>query len=33
MKWITEGHAEIDHDILQKRGRRLDYQFDIAEAT
>jgi len=33
VKWITEGRAEIDHDVLQKCGRRLDYQFDITQAT
>ena len=33
MMWITEGCAEIDHAILQKGGRRLNYRFDIAQAT
>jgi hypothetical protein len=31
--WITESPAEIDHAILQECGRRLNYQFDIAQPT
>jgi hypothetical protein len=33
MTWITEGCAEIDHDILQECGRRLNDEFYIAQPT